>query len=212
MINLADRKTTSLFCCVVFTPFCYIKGSPPQMLDIKYKEKSQKSSFCTKTCCTPSRGMILDRNKVDGNQCLLYDINVIYRNVDPNMDTLAFCKLLGIDKQTFITNLNKDWKNPLYHKSVPFTFYQKYGPSFAKFHEHLHKFPGFYPVLKHQVVPTPQCQRCAGLPWRRNWDIINRSGGEYSPGDYIGISGLEKAWKNNWKAKRHQLRAQRQFG
>ncbi|HRD05915.1 MAG: penicillin-binding protein 2 [Saprospiraceae bacterium] len=204
MINLADRKNSIIIFVVLCCSLLLFKAAHLQMLDIKYKEKAKKAALY-KNVLYPSRGMILDRNeKLMVTNAPLYDINVIYRNVDPNMDTLAFCKLLGIDKQTFITNLNKDWKNPLYHKSVPFTFLSKIRPEdFAKFHEHLHKFPGFYPVLKSiRSYPHHNAAHVLGYLGEVNWDIINRSGGEYSPGDYIGISGLEKGMEKQLKGKK----------
>ncbi|MBK8701592.1 MAG: penicillin-binding protein 2 [Saprospiraceae bacterium] len=149
--------------------------------------------------------MIVDRNeKLMVTNSPLYDLNVIYRNIDPDMDTLSFCRLLNIDKTQFLTNLNKDWKNPLYHKSVPFTFLSKIRPeAFSKFYEHLHKYPGFYPVLKSiRSYPHSNAAHVLGYLGEVNWNIINKSEGEYAPGDYIGISGLEKGMESKLKGRK----------
>lgn len=55
----------------------------------------------------PERGYIYDRNGklLVANQPA-YDVMVIPREVKP-LDTLEFCKLLGIDKDRFVSQLRK---------------------------------------------------------------------------------------------------------
>ena len=204
MINLTEKKNN----IILFVLFCgamlVFKAAHLQLLDVKYKEKAKKAALY-KNVLYPSRGMVMDRNeKLLVTNAPLYDLNVIYRNVDANMDTLAFCELLGIDKKTFLENLNKDWTNQQFHKSVPFTFLSKLRPeAFSKFYEHLHKYPGFFPVLKSiRAYPHHNAAHVLGYLGEVNWNIINKSAGEYAPGDYIGISGIERGLEKELKGKK----------
>ncbi|MBK7008629.1 MAG: penicillin-binding protein 2 [Saprospiraceae bacterium] len=204
MINLANRRNNIIIFVALCGSMLLFKAAHLQLLDVKYKEKAKKAALY-KNVLYPSRGMVMDRNeKLLVTNAPLYDLNVIYRNIDPKMDTAEFCTLLGIDKTTFIKNLEKDWKNPLYHKSVPFPFLTKIRPEqFARFFEHLHKFPGFYPVLKSiRSYPHHNAAHVLGYLGEVNWNVINKSAGEYSLGDYIGISGLEKGMEKKLKGKK----------
>ncbi|MBK7701262.1 MAG: hypothetical protein IPJ39_22320 [Saprospiraceae bacterium] len=55
----------------------------------------------------------------------IYVIYAVYRKINPKMDTTMFCSLLGIDKETFVTNLEKDWKSGQFHKINSIYFFIK---------------------------------------------------------------------------------------
>ena len=116
MINLANRRNNIIIFVALCGSMLLFKAAHLQLLDVKYKEKAKKAALY-KNVLYPSRGMVMDRNeKLLVTNAPLYDLNVIYRNIDPKMDTAEFCSLLGIDKTPFDKNLEKDWKNTLYHK------------------------------------------------------------------------------------------------
>ena len=75
-----------------------------QILDDRYKEGADSNAFLKKTQYPP-RGLIYDRN----NTLLVYnkpayDITLIMREIR-DLDTLAFCKALDIDKKFFIRRI-----------------------------------------------------------------------------------------------------------
>ena len=115
-----------------------------QVLDTSYQEKAQATAI-DKYILYPSRGLIYDRNgKLLVNNNAMYDLKATYKLVDPNMDTLKFCKLLDIDRETFEKNLNKDWRSVRYSQSVPFVFMSKISSeTCARLQENLYQFPGF---------------------------------------------------------------------
>jgi penicillin-binding protein 2 len=204
MIQLADRKNNIIIFVLLSGLLLLYKAADLQLIDTKYQEKAKKAALY-KNVLHPSRGMILDRNeKILVTNSPLYELQVIYRNIDPKMDTAQFCALLDITKETFLANLNKDWSNPIYHKSVPFTFLSKIRPeNFSKFYEHLHKFPGFFPVLKSiRAYPHQNAAHVLGYLGEVNWGIINKSNGVYAMGDFIGVSGLEKGLENDLKGNK----------
>ena len=99
----------------------------------------------------PSRGLVYDRN---GELLIynraIYDLQATYNTVKKNnIDTNEFCRLLGIDRATFEANMDKDFSTYRYSKRKPFEFMSKVpADSFAKFEEHLYKFPGFESIRK----------------------------------------------------------------
>ncbi|MBK8669516.1 MAG: penicillin-binding protein 2 [Saprospiraceae bacterium] len=197
MRNLSDRKYSLYYTVGIVSLVLIFQAAHLQLFSSKYKEQAQKTTL-EKSLIYPSRGLILDRNgKTMVYNKPIYVINAVYRKIDPKMDTTLFCSLLGIDKETFITNLNKDWKSPQFHKSIPFVFLSKISPEqFAVFQEHLYKFPGFYPVQRSiRGYPHTNAAHVLGYLGEVDQKIIDNSGGVYIPGDFIGKTGLEIAYE-----------------
>ena len=197
MRNLSDRKYSLYYTVGIVSLVLIFQAAHLQLFSSKYKEQAQKTTL-EKSLIYPSRGLILDRNgKTMVYNKPIYVINAVYRKIDPKMDTTLFCSLLGIDKETFITNLNKDWKSPQFHKSIPFVFLSKISPEqFAVFQEHLYKFPGFYPVQRSiRGYPHTNAAHVLGYLGEVDQKIIDNSDGVYIPGDFIGKTGLEIAYE-----------------
>lgn len=153
----------------------------------------------------PSRGLIYDRN--DKLMVLnegIYDIDAIYNNIDPDMDTTLFCELLNIDKETFVKNLEKDWTDIRYAKYAPFPFLTKISKErYFKFSENLYKFPGFIPRLRNiRGYTHSNGAHILGFISEVNREILNDSGAIYSTGDYIGASGLEAYYEDKLRGKK----------
>lgn len=196
MKNLEKRQYPILIFVGITALFLVLKVSQLQIFEKKYRDQSNSAALF-KQNVLPSRGMILDRNgKLLVANAPTYDINVIYRNIDKGMDTTLFCSLLGITKEIFITNINKDFKSDQFSKSVPFVFLSKVSPyQYARFKEHLYKFPGFYPELKStRAYPHGYAAHVLGYMSEVDKKIIEQSNGVFSMGDYIGKTGLERTY------------------
>ena len=108
-----------------------------QLIDQTYQTKAAAITI-DRDVVFPSRGVIYDRNQnlmVYNNA--QYDLMVIYKLLDPKMDTLKFCRLLGIDTATFRANIEKDFTSRYapFSKSVPFPFMTMITPEvYAKLH------------------------------------------------------------------------------
>lgn len=197
MRHLVDRKYSVIYAIGLVALILTLKAAQLQLFSNKYKEQAQKTTL-EKSLVYPSRGIIYDRN---GKTLVLnksiYIIYAVYRKIDPKMDTTLFCSLLGIDKETFIANLNKDWKNPQFHKSIPFVFLNKVSPEqYAIFQEHLYKFPGFYPEQRSiRGYPHNNASHVLGYLGEVDKKIIENGNGTYITGDFIGKSGLEIAYE-----------------
>jgi len=170
-----------------------------QLFSKKYKEQAQRTTL-GKNTLFPSRGLIYDRDgQLLVSNTTIYDIEAIFNNVPTDIDTATFCQLLGIDKATFIKNINKDWSSARYHKSIPFTFLSKVDPiKFSAFQEHLHRYPGFYPILRNiRSYPHEHAAHVLGFLGEVNRaDVENDTRNVYDNGDYIGRSGLERTYES----------------
>lgn len=146
----------------------------------------------------PPRGLFYDRNgKILVINYPTYDLYVTYKDVSPSMDTNMFCELLHISKETFQSNMEKDWKSGKYSKSIPFVFLKSIPLDvFLPFQENAFRFPGFDGLLRSiREYPQPHGSNFLGYISEVNKDDIDRSDGLYKPGDYIGTAGLEKFYE-----------------
>jgi penicillin-binding protein 2 len=151
----------------------------------------------------PARGLIYDRNgKLLINNSPVYDLMVTYSQIKPDMDTAAFCSLLGITKASFEERLKKDFKrDKRFSKIKPFVFMSKIPPDvYARFHEHLYRFPGFFVQIRNiRSYPVNHAAHVLGYITEVTDRDIERSNGEYVMGDYIGANGLELSYEKELK-------------
>lgn len=195
-----DTKAKNIIGFVLLLALVLVaKMAQIQLFSKKYKEQAQRTTL-GKNILYPSRGLIYDRNgKLLVSNSTIYDIEVIYNNVPKDLDTNKLCSLLDIDKETFKTNINKNWKSVRYSKSIPFTFLSKIDPEqFSIFQEHLHRYPGFYPVVRNiREYPHENAAHVLGFLGEVNRkDLENDKIGRYANGDYIGRSGLERTYQD----------------
>lgn len=191
------RAVILFFCIAAFA--LVLKASQLQLFSDRYKEQARNTTL-NKTTIYPARGLVYDRNGtlLVGNTSI-YDIDVIYNNVPKDLDTTELCKLLDIDKATFLKNINKDWSNIQYHKAIPFTFLGKVKPeTFSVFQEHLYKYPGFYPIERSiRDYSHKNASHVLGFMGEVSRRDLERDEDEvYANGDYIGRSGIEYTYES----------------
>lgn len=181
-----------------------VKAGTIQLANKDYVEAAENTTI-SKNTLHPARGLIFDRNgKLLVVNKPAYDIKVIYNQIDPKMDTLLFCNLLGIPKDRFINNLNKNFSSVRYSKSVPFTFLSNLSPEqYAAFQEHLFEFPGFNSELRNvRAYPHQNAAHVLGYISEVTKNLIDAEDSPYLPGDYIGVSGLEKTYENHLRGEK----------
>jgi penicillin-binding protein 2 len=149
----------------------------------------------------PARGPILDRTgKIMVQNEPVYDITVVPKQVKA-FDTVEFCKLLGIDRQGFDKRMTKarvysPYRTSVFEKQVS-------AQQYASFQERLSEFPGFdtqqRPV---RTYPDSAAAQFLGYIGEATDAIIKRSGGYYSPGDYVGITGVERSYETVLRGQR----------
>ncbi|WP_374951293.1 penicillin-binding protein 2 [Mucilaginibacter sp.] len=149
----------------------------------------------------PARGPILDRaGKIMVQNEPVYDITVVPKQVQP-FDTVEFCKLLGIDREGFDKRMIKARKYSPYRSSV----FEKQvsAQQYASFQERLSEFPGFDTQQRSlRTYPDTAAAQFLGYIGEATDAIIKRSNGYYSPGDYVGITGVEKSYETVLRGQR----------
>lgn len=149
----------------------------------------------------PARGTIYDRNNhVLVQNKLVYDVSVIPRQVKP-FDTVEFCNLLGITRQDFDARLKKAIG---YSRALASKFDKQISPElYASLQERMSEFPGFF-VEPHpvRIYPDSTAAQFLGYIGEVREGDIEKSGGYYRPGDYIGKTGVEKAYEEELRGQR----------
>ncbi len=173
-----------------------------QVLDNRFKIQADAVAMSKQTVY-PARGLIFDRNrKLLINNTPVYDLKVVYNQLNPEMDTLKFCELLDIPKASFKERLKKDFKSIRYRKHLPFDFMKKISPEvYARLQESLYQFPGFFVQARNiRSYPVRHAAHALGYIRETKENEIGKNG--YALGDYIGAAGLERAYEPELRGKK----------
>lgn len=165
-----------------------------QIIDKQYGIYATKNVL-RKLKVYPARGPILDRNgKILVENVPSYDIMVTPKEVKA-FDTVEFCKLLGIDKDEFNKRMQKAIK---YSRTAQSPFEKQISiQTFASLQERLSEFPGFTAVTRYlRTYPDSVAAQFLGYIGEVNDYEIKHSGGRYQPGDYVGITGVERSYED----------------
>ena len=169
-----------------------------QIIESKYKEGADSNAFLKKTQFPP-RGLIYDRkHTLMVYNKPAYDIALIMREIH-DLDTVAFCKALSIDKSYFINRIEeiKDHhRNPGYSSYTPQLFMTQLGiEDIATIQQSMYKFPGFYiqnRTLREYAFPS--AAHVLGSIGEVSQKKIDNDD-YYNQGDYAGRDGLEYTYE-----------------
>ncbi len=171
-----------------------------QVIDDQYL-LSANNNVLRRLIIYPARGIILDRNlKILVQNEPVYDLMVIPGQVTP-FDTLEFCNLIGIQKSEFDKQFKKAKKYSLYRASI--LEKQLSAQTSAALQERLFEYAGFY-VQNRSVrfYPDSSAAQFLGYIGEVSDRDIEKSGGFYNKGDYIGKSGIEKSYEDLLRGQR----------
>lgn len=165
-----------------------------QLIENSYKDAADNNAlrYITEH---PDRGLIYDRN----DSLMVYNEAAYDLMVVPNelreFDTLDLCKALNIDKETLIKRLEKAKS---YSPMIPSIFEQQMSKEVCgSLQEKLFKFPGFFVQNRTlRSYPSPIAAHILGYIGEVSSNIIEDDP-YYQMGDYIGISGIEKAYEDD---------------
>ena len=148
------------------------------------------------------RGLIYDR---DSNLIVAnvpaYDLMIIPREMkNQELDTLKFCKLVGITKEEFIKKYKKAYKYSSYKESVFIKHLSKENSSTIG--ESLFEFPGFYlRKLTMREYPTNSATHVIGFLGEVNLKKTQEDR-YYTKGDLAGVNGVEAAYEDDLRGKK----------
>ena len=192
------RSSTIVIIFLIGTIILIAKALQLQVIDEGFRNRAS-SMVVERYTQYPSRGLIYDRNRkllVYNNP--MYDLLATVKRINPAMDTNRFCSLLNVSKETFIKNLDKDWKSGQFSKNVPFLFLSKIPANiYAAFQENLHLFPGFEITIRNvREYSSHSAGHFLGYIREVNENEVENPESIYVAGDYVGASGLEKVYED----------------
>ncbi len=164
-----------------------------QVLTKTYKDKAAQNAmrYITEH---PARGLIYDRN----DSLLVYNDAAYDLMVVPNelreFDTAELCRVLDLTKEQVKKKIEKATK---YSRILPSLFEQQISKEdYGFLQEKMYEFPGFFVQNRTlRSYPEPIAAHILGYVSEVNeQDLENDS--YYRMGDYIGKSGIEKAYES----------------
>jgi len=177
-----------------------------QIVSQDYK-KYADSNALYHNIITPSRGMMYDRN----GELLVYnqpayDVSVVMKEAENNIDTLELCRSLHITKAYFdeqMTKIRDRRRNPGYSRYTHQFFMTQISPQdIGDFQEKLFRFPGFY--ISKRIIRQYKYNIASHL----FGDIAEVSPKElkkddyYLRGDYIGKQGIERSYEKDLRGEK----------
>ena len=148
----------------------------------------------------PARGLVYDRNgKLLVYNEATYDLMVMPQEVK-NVDTAELCNLINISKETFKLRMERA-RN--YSSYVPSIFEREISKeTYGFLQEKLYKFTGFYVQARTlRKYPLSIAAHLLGYIGEVSPETIIRDN-YYKPGDYIGISGIERSYEKVLRGKK----------
>ena len=172
-----------------------------QVIDDSLKLDARNQAFRNVTQFPP-RGYIFDRKgKILVFNDIAYDLMVTPKQV-VELDTFAFCKILGIDKNSFLKRMRKASEKPNSPRKAS-VFEKQISPqTYAAFQELMFKFKGFYVQSRSlRKYPFQTAAHLLGYVGEVDKSVTDANP-YYKEGDYIGISGIEKAYEEDLRGKK----------
>jgi len=163
-----------------------------QNIDKTYKQFAA-NQVMRKITLYPARGFVYDRN----NQLMVYnkpayDLMVIPREVKP-FDTTELCRIIQIDRVDLREALRKARNYSRYKPSI--VAGQISQNVYAPLQEKLYKYPGFFVQSRTlRDYPNKSAAHVLGYVGEVSPKTIEADK-YYRQGDYIGVTGLEKAYE-----------------
>ncbi|MCL1849917.1 MAG: penicillin-binding protein 2 [Bacteroidetes bacterium] len=163
-----------------------------QVLDSSYKKRADDNALREITD-HPARGLVYDRNdSLLVYNDAAYDLMVVPCEVRA-FDTTDLCLILDISKEELMKRIEKA---RAYSKLKPSLVAQQMSKAnYGYLQEKMYKFPGFFVqnrTLRH--YPKPIAAHILGYVGEVEQKVLEEDE-YYQLGDYIGISGIEKAYE-----------------
>src|SRR5438874_1375506 len=170
-----------------------------QVIDNSYMMSAKNNVLRIVTQYT-ARGLIYDRKgRLVVYNAPVYDLMIIPKQAK-NIDTVEFCKLVGISTDDYE---DMYYKAKDYSPVKPSVFIKQLSvESYATLQEKLYKFPGFFVQPRTlRKYPEPMAGHLFGYIGEVDTNITKKDS-YYKEGDYIGKSGIEQSYEAVLRGKR----------
>jgi len=163
-----------------------------QVIDKSYEQYALNNAQSVRVIY-PARGLIYDRNgEIIVYNKAAYDIMVTPRLLEP-FDTTQLCEMLQISRESARERLASA---RAYSRRVPSVFMKQVSyENAALLQEKMFQFPGLYVQTRTlREYTRPIASHALGYVGEVDQDILDQQP-YYQLGDYIGVSGIEKAYE-----------------
>jgi len=170
-----------------------------QVIDKSYEQYALSNAQSIRVIY-PARGLIYDRNgKIMVYNKAAYDIMVTPRSLEA-FDTTELCNLLKISRESVLERLDAARS---YSVRVPSVFMKQVSyENAALLQEKMFQFPGFYVQTRTlREYTRPIASHALGYVGEVDQEILDNDA-YYQLGDYIGVSGIEKAYEEYLRGKK----------
>lgn len=204
--NLEKRRLVLSGVAIFIVVVYLVRLFALQIMSDDYRKSADSNAFLKKVEF-PSRGLITDRH----GELLVYnqpsyDIMVVMNEEKDHLDTLEFCRALGITKAYFdkrMADIKDRSKNPGYSRFTQQLFMSQLSDvEFSAFQEKMFRFPGFY--IQRRSVRAYKYPIAAQLLG----DVAEVSQSDiedddyYMAGDYIGKLGIERSYEKELRGQK----------
>lgn len=201
MNQFSDRKYVFAVVIILVGLVFLIRLFQIQVLDKSYEQYALSNAQSVRVIY-PARGLMRDRNGeiLVYNQAA-YDIMVTPRLLEP-FDTTELCSILEIDRESVIERLRAAAD---YSTRVPSIFVKQVDHERAALlQEKMFQYPGFYVQTRTlRKYSRPIASHALGYVGEVDQAILDRDP-YYQLGDYIGVSGIEKAYEEQLRGQKGQ--------
>jgi penicillin-binding protein 2 len=192
MNHYTDRRYVFAVAIILVGLVFMIRLFHIQIIDKSYKQYALNNAQSVRVIF-PARGLIYDRNgKIMVYNKAAYDIMVTPRLLEP-FDTTELCSILKITRVSARERLRSARS---YSSRVPSVFMKQVSyENAALLQEKMFQFPGFYVQTRTlREYARPIASHALGYVGEVDQAILD-SNSYYQLGDYIGVSGVEKAYE-----------------
>jgi len=197
-----DQRKVFIRLAIVLVGLVFIiKLFTIQVLSDTY-ERAAEGNILQRIIEYPYRGLVFDRNgKLLVVNNPIYDLMIVPMEVELK-DTLEFCQLFDMDRETFI---QKYYEARNYSVIKPTVFIKQISnKDFARIQDKLINFKGFYISARSvRDYPHTSLANALGYVGEINKSQLDKDTTNfYRMGDYIGISGIEATYEKELRGKR----------
>lgn len=192
MNQYSDRRFVFAVAIILIALIFIVRLFQIQVIDKSYEQYALSNSQSIRVIY-PARGLIMDRNgEIMVHNKAAYDVMVTPRQLEA-FDTTALCKILMLEREDVKEGLRKA---RAYSSRVPSVFLKQVSYEHAALlQEKLYQFSGFYVQTRTlREYKRPIAAHALGYVGEVDQDILDHTE-YYQMGDYIGVSGIEKAYE-----------------
>lgn len=168
-----------------------------QLFTERYRLNAHNTSVEAKYII-PLRGLIMDRNgKILVDNTISYEICYTQSMMDKKFDSLAFCKLIEMDKSEFIERISKLNHNVKYKKNIPQIFLKELNiQDISKIQEKIYRFPAFKITTRPiRTYAVSGAGNILGYMNEINKEYLKKESKYYLSGDLVGMAGVERSYE-----------------